>query len=323
MADTKKAKNKEQKAVPKTTAGKRRVAPPQYKSFRISKRIKQPKPPIKGAFRLFAASIRILVKNWKLFGGISLVYLVLTILLVKGFGVSGNIEEIREIILEAVQGKSGQFITGITLYGVLLGTANSTNSEVAGAYQSILLLIMSVVLIWALRQSLASKPAIVTVRDAFYKGAYPLIPFLLVLIVIGIQLLPLLIGNFLYGAVIGTGLAVTSIEKALWFMLIGLLSLLSIYLVTSSIFALYIVTLPDTKPLQALRSARDLVLHRRWMIMRKVVFLPVALIVLTGIIIVPLIIVSAPLAEWMFFILSMLTLAVVHSYFYTLYRELL
>jgi hypothetical protein len=94
-------------------------------------------------------------------------------------------------------------------------------------------------------------------------------------------------------------------------------------MVTSSVFALYIVTLPNVTPMAALRSARDLVLHRRWLIMRKVLFLPVALLVIAAIIMVPVIILSPAVAEWLFFGLSMLALAVVHSYMYGLYRELI
>lgn len=319
-----KPKAKSQKSkVEKTASQKRRVAAPEYKSFRMSKRIKQPKPPLKGSFRLFAASIRLLLKNWKLFGGIVLIYLLLTILLVKGLGVGGNLTELRANILGALHGRAAELTAGLTLFSVLVGTTNNTSTDVASAYQSILLLLMSVIFIWALRQTMASKNTKITIRDAFYKGVYPLIPFLLVLIVIGLQLVPLLLGNFLYSAVIATGLAVTAIEKALWIILIVLLALLSLYMVSSSIFALYIVTLPDTAPMQALRSARELVRHRRWMVLRKVIFLPIAMLVLSGFIIVPLIIISATAAEWLFFAMTMLGLAIVHSYFYMLYRELL
>ncbi len=301
----------------------RRVKQPKYKSFRVSKRIKQPKEPIKGSFRLLLASTRLLIKKWRLFGGIVIVYLLLTIVLVKGFGVSSGTGELKDTVLGLFDGNWAQLTTSITLFSVLLGNANNTPSEVAGAYQSILLLLISVVLIWALRQSLASKPVKVTVRDAFYKGPYPVIPFLLVLLVIGLQFLPMLAASFLYATVFGGGLAVTALEKGLWIILLMLLVLLSLYMVTSSIFALYIVTLPNVRPMQALRSARDLVLHRRWVIMRKLLFLPLALLIGAGLIVIPIIIISPSVAEWVFFLLSMCTLAIVHSYLYHLYRELL
>lgn len=276
-----------------------------------------------GSFRLFKMSTSLLIKNWRLFGGIVVVYLVLTIVLVKGFGVSSGIAELKSTLQEVFDGKADQVATSFALFSVLLSNASSTASEVAGAYQSMLLTIVSLVLIWTLRQTQAGKMATVSIRDAFYKGLYPLVPFLLVLLVIGLQLIPLLIASFLYGVVFGSGLAVTPIEQGLWILLLSGLSLLSLYMVTSSVFALYIVTLPDMRPMQALHSARDLVRHRRWTIMRKVLFLPAILLIIAALIMVPLIIIAATLAEWLFFVLSMLSLAVVHSYMYGLYRELL
>ena len=75
--------------------------------------------------------------------------------------------------------------------------------------------------------------------------------------------------------------------------------------------------------MEALRSARQLVRYRRWTIMRKFIFLPVAVLFIGAVLIIPLIIYATPLAEWTFFALTMLALAVIHSYVYNLYRELL
>lgn len=303
--------------------GARKLKQPEYKSFKVSKRIRQPKPPLMGSFKLFISSMKLLLRNKRLFGGIVLIYLLLTILLVKGFGVSSNIAQLKNTLLDVSQGNTAQLATGLSLFSVLLGNANSTSSDVAGAYQSMLVIIISLALIWALRQSLAVKQVKISVRDAFYKGLYPLVPFILTFIVIGLQLIPLLVGNFLYTAVIGGGLAVTALEKGLWVILFGLLVILSLYMISSSIFALYIVTLSDVRPMQALRTARDLVRHRRLIIMRRVLFLPLALLVLAAMIIVPVIILSPVTAEWLFFVLSMMSLALSHSYLYHLYRELL
>ena len=57
-------------------------------------------------------------------------------------------------------------------------------------------------------------------------------------------------------------------------------------------FALYIVTLPDMTPMKALRSARELVRYRRWTVLRKVLFLPLMLLVVAAIIMVPIIILA-------------------------------
>lgn len=304
-------------------AANRRIKQPQYKTLHLSKRIQQPKAKLPSSYRLMRESLGVLKRNWKLFGGIVAVYLLLTIMLVKGFGVGSDIGELKDALQEAFQGRTAEIATSLALFSVLLGNASSTASEVAGAYQSLLLVVTSLVLIWALRQTGAAKKTSVTVRDAFYKGLYPLVPFLLVLLVIGLQLLPLLTASFLYSIVFGGGLAVTPIEQGLWACLLFMLIVLSLYMITSSVFALYIVTLPDMRPMQALRSARELVRFRRWVIMRKFLFLPSALIVVSALIMVPLIIISPAFAEWLFFVMSMLALAVVHSYMYRLYRELI
>jgi hypothetical protein len=175
--------------------------------------------------------------------------------------------------------------------------------------------------LWALRQVYANnKPR---VRDAFYQGMYPLVPFILILLVIGLEIVPLAVGAFLYTTVVNNGIAATAVEQAMWLLLFLVFAVATVYMLCSTLFALYIVTLPNTTPMAALRSSRQLVLHRRWTIVRKLLFLPVALIALTAVIVTPLIIFAAPIAPWVFFGLSTLLLPVVHAYLYSLYRSML
>ncbi|MDL2363193.1 MAG: hypothetical protein QFB86_02305, partial [Patescibacteria group bacterium] len=206
-------------------------------------------------------------------------------------------------------------------YAQLIGSSGSGNSDAAGAYQLFLALIMSLAIIWSLRQLLAGNE--IRVRDAFYKGMYPLIPYLLVLIVVGLQLIPLVIGSTVYSAVITNGIAVHLIEKVLWAVFFIACASLTLYWLASSLMALYIATLPEMTPLLALRSARDLVRNRRLAVLRKMTFLPLLFLVTSALIMVPIIIVAAPIAQVVFFILSMLSLIVIHAYLYLLYRDLL
>lgn len=298
----------------------RKIEAPRYKSFKLSKRIKHPGKPLTGSFTLFGRSVRHLLAHRKVFLSITLVYLLLTVVLVKGFGVSADVPELKSILEEAVGGEASGLLTGFTLYGVLVGGVGTAASEAAGAYQAMILIVISLALIWALRQTLAGEKT--GLRDVFYRGMYPLIPFILILGVIALQLIPWVIANFMIGLLLA-GVAVTGPEQLLWAMLILLLFILSVYMITSSVFALYIVSLPNVRPMQALRSARELVRYRRWSILRKLLFLPLALLVITAAITVPTILFLTPLAEWVFFVLSITALAIVHSYLYLLYREML
>jgi predicted ferric reductase len=108
-----------------------------------------------------------------------------------------------------------------------------------------------------------------------------------------------------------------------WGLLFFFLAVLSLYLVCSSVFALYIATLQNMTPVKALRSAKRLVQYRRWSIMRKIILLPIIFIVVATVIMLPVILFLSPAAPWIFFALTMLAIAVTHSYIYTLYRELL
>jgi hypothetical protein len=292
-----------------------------YRTFRLSKRIKRPKAQLPKARHLLQASLKHLWEYRRPFGGIVLAYLVLTVLLVKGLSTSSDIPEVKRLLEEALTGVGGRLATGVTIFGYLLGGSSGVTSEVASTYQSILLVLVSLALIWALRQTHAGTK--IGVREAFYRGMYPLVPFLGVLLVIGLQSIPLAISSWLFNVTIASGLAVTAPEQVLWSVLCFLLALLSIYLVSSSVFALYVSTLPDMTPMKALRSTRELVRYRRWEILRKVLFLPLVLLIIGAIILIPIILFLTPLAEGVFFALSMAALAVGHSYMYSLYRELL
>ncbi len=318
MAATKKKttspKNKSEAAKP------RRLKQSSYSSFRLSKRIKPQNSKLPSAWKLLRGSLKLLRQHWKLFLSITLIYGVLTIVLVRGFG-GLNLGELKTNLRSGLNGSYSSLSTAATLFTYLVGSSGSSSTPAGGVYQSLLVIVMSLVVIWSLRQVLASNK--IGVRDAFYKSMYPLIPFILVLFVIGLQLVPFAIGSWLYGTVINNGIAVTSAEKVIWLLVFVLLAVLSLYMICSSLFALYIVTLPDMTPMKALRSARQLVLHRRWLVLRKILFLPLALLILGALIMFPLILWLTPLAEWIFFLLTMFVLVIVHTYMYSLYRELL
>lgn len=317
------AKGAAKKAAPSRTRSTRKLPQPNYKSFKLSKRLKQPKAPIPNGFRLFKESLQFLWAHKRRFGLLSLVSFLISTIFVTGVSGGSAITELKSLLDTVLNGAQGKFTTGVALFSVLVTGAGSEKTETAAMYQSIVMVISSLAFIWAIRHTMADARAKLRVRDAFYKGMYPLIPFLLVLCVIALQLLPLVASNFLYSVVLGGGLAVTVLEQVLWLLLIGLLALLSLYLVSGSVFALYIVTLADVDPLQAIRSSLALVRHRRWAILRKVFVLPVCMLTLAALIIIPIIIVYAPLAQWVFYFLSAVGLLLVHTYLYTLYRKLL
>lgn len=301
-------------------SSKRRVKLGSYQSLRLQKRIKHPTK-LPSVYRIFKTAAITVWQHKGLFAGIIIVYGLLNLILVQGIATSNDASELKQTLDQVFTGNFGSVASGISVFAVLVGSAGNATNQTAGAYQLFLGLISSLAIIWALRQVLADK--LIRVRDAYYRGMYPLVTFILVLLVVGLQLIPLLIGSSLYSLVITNGIAVYFVEKLIWALIYALLAMLTLYMLSSSLFALYIVTLPDMTPMKALRSARELVRHRRWTVLRKIIFMPIILLIIAAIIMVPIIVWATPLAQWTFFILTMTSLLAIHAYMYTLYRELL
>lgn len=275
---------------------------------------------ITGSFRLFADVTSLLRQHWKLFGSFVLIYIILSVALIGVRGSNLQIGQLKKEMDASYVG-AGQVGFDLALFGMLVGSSTSSSSASGSSYQPIVFLIVSLATIWALRQLMAGKK--IGIRDAFYKGMFPLVPVSIVIFFIGLQLLPATLGAFLFGVTISSGLAVGMLETAFWATITFLLMLISIYLICSSLFAFYIVTLPNMRPLAALRSARNLVRFRRWTIIRKLLFLPFSLLLIGAVLTLPFIWFWPVAAQWVFLLLSMGGLVFAHAYLYSLYRELL
>ncbi len=273
------------------------------------------------AFRLLRTALGTLKQHWKLFLGIIAIYGLLNIILVEGISGAGDPSTIKDALHQGLSGHFGQFASGASVFVYLLGTSASNGTPGSGTYQFILTLTVSLALIWALREVYAGHK--VRIRDSYYRGMYPFVPFLLVCCVVLIQCIPFAIGAYLYSTVTANGVAATSLETVLWGVIFALLALTTLYMLASSIIALYIVTLQDMEPMAALKAARDLVRNQRWAVLRRVVFLPIALVLLSAAIIIPSILFATVFAQFIFFAVTTVFVAVLHSYMYALYRSLL
>jgi hypothetical protein len=272
--------------------------------------------PLISSFSLCLVSIKTICRFWKPLLGILAVYLVLNIIFASGLsGLSGSVNSIKQDF----NGHSlGSGIGGLSL---LIGTAGASGSGTGSALQAALLIIESLVIIWAIRHLLAGR--FINIKQAYYKGPAPIIPFLLVLAVLIIQLLPITLGGSILAAILSSAFLNSSAANVLFVVLFLALAFWSIYMVSASIFGLYIVTLPGMEPIAALRSSKKLVEFRRSDVIRKVLFMPLFVGVVMGVIMVPIILVAVGIAAPIFYLLSVLSILFAHTYLYSLYRELL
>lgn len=306
----------------KTKTKKRIRSTPRYRSFRLhKKRLSQPKK-LPSIVWLLKSALQVIFSNKKLFLGLTAIYAVVSFVFVQGIGSTFQISEIKDSLNELFgNSTSDRASVGLALFGYLIGSAGTSAGEASGVYQMLMVLIFSLATIWGVRQIQAGKKP--SAKDTLYGGMYPLIPFMAVIFIICLQLIPLVAGNLIYSTVLQNGLAVSFLEKALWLLVFLSLALLSVYMVASSIFSLYIVTLPDMKPLKALRSARELVLHRRFAIILRLIALPLIFALLSAILFIPLLFIVPQIVEFLFLFAVSFGLIFSHVYVYLLYRELI
>ncbi len=295
----------------------RKPAKPRFLSVRKPKLVNQKKLP--STFSLLLDAKRHIWRNRKVFFGVVAVFLLLNLIFVKGFASTLDISNLKDQLLQTGSGASAN----VALVNALFGAGNSGSTEVSGLYQSLILIIVTLAFVWLYRHTSGPEKLKIKIRQPFYDGMSPLVPFLIVMCVIGLQLIPMLAGLGILGTVLSNNLAATGIEQTLWALLTLALTILTFYLISSSLFALVIVTLPGTGPRAALKDARQVVAGRRWIIMRKLLLMAIIvavgfwLLIFLSIAVVPL------LAEWIFFGLSAVLVPVVIGFIYKLYRAML
>jgi hypothetical protein len=306
--EKKRKKSASAKTVSKKTAGARvrRGTKSQIKK-KVKKTVRS-KAPVQGSFKLAWQSLKFIKKFWKPLGGIVLVYGLLNLIFASGL--------ISNTSSVAGGFHGSKFSDALNSFSSIIagGTAQSATMQTA------LFIIESLVIIWALRHLFSGEQ--IGVKQAYYHSGAPLIPFIIVLFVIALQLLPISISSAVF-AIVMSSLVGNGWVEAVFTLLFVVSAFWSIYMLSSSVFAMYIVTLPNMQPRSALRSAKNLVHFRRWQVVRKLLFLPLFVIILMGIFIVPLILYAKFLVSPVFFILSMLSILFVHTYLYTLYKGLL
>ncbi len=318
----KQAKKPAKKQTSNAARPPRRLKKPQYSSFKLHKKIKVHYKPIAKVRTVMRASIAIIRKQPRVFTGIVIVYIVLGLVLVRNFQTLLDLPSIKSALGEYYDGSTGKAAASLALFGVLIGSSGASGvSANASVYQTIITLMTALAVVWVVRHHAVAYR--LRIRDGFYRGMYPLVPLIGVLMVISLQLSPLAVAGWLYSTVIVGGIAVAAVEVVLWFILILLLTTLSLYMVISSLFALIIVTLPDMTPMRALRSARQLVLHRRWQVVRHCIVFCILSVCALGLVMLPFLLWLTAIAEWVFFVLSACLAVWAVVYVYSLYTELL
>ena len=152
-------------------------------------------------------------------------------------------------------------------------------------------------------------------------------------LVLILQLVPIGIAVIGYSAANSAGLLNGGVEAMLFWVAASFLAITSLYWITSTFFALIIVTLPGMYPGKALRTASDMVASRRLRILLRILWMLGVIIIAGAVIIIPTILIDTgltniwpvitkvPVVPVILMLFGVLTFIWSASYIYLLYRK--
>jgi hypothetical protein len=275
----------------------------------------------------------LLLKNKRIFLLLGLGYAVFWILVV-GIGSQASYLALVDGIRESGENVVGSFGAGIALFASVAASGlTATLSAEQQVYSAIVVLLIWLTTVWLLRQIMAGHK--VRLRDGLYNAGAPIVPMFLLALVLLVQLTPIGIAIIGYGAAANTGLLQGGVEAMLFWIAAGLLTILSLYWITSTFFAMIIVTLQGTYPLQALRTAGEMVAGRRSALLMRLLWICIITAVSWLVILLPTILLtewltsfwgwveSVPIVPAVLVLLSTVSLIWSCAYIYVLYRKVI
>ncbi len=273
-----------------------------HRSFRLTNRrdyVRSLKLPGYWAFTFSVG--RTLVKHRRLFGSLALLYAIVGAIFV-GFAsqeayqqLSDTLSESGKTLLSGGWGELGK--AGLLIISGVSGSFAPQLNDVQQVYAGFFALLTWLTAVWLLRAILAGH--VPRLRDAIYSAGSPIVATALVLMVVTIQLIPLFLAIIILNVAGSTGILDNGFLSMVFWIISGLLGLVSAYWATSSVVALIIVTLPGMYPWQALRTAGDLVIGRRVRILLRILWLLLTISIAWILLVLPVIFIERGLSSWL------------------------
>lgn len=217
---------------------------------------------------------------------------------------------------------------GVLLSSVMTGALAASQGEGQNLIHTSLLFLLLLVAVWMIRH-LHSGSA-VSVRDALYNAGAPVVSSLAVAAIGVVQLVPLAVVVTVLAAVLSTGAMTNTLLAASVVMLILIASVATLYWLTGTIMAFFVVTIPGTYPWAALQTARQLIKGFRLAVLGRILWLFCLSVVLMTVVMLPLVMADITLGLDMSYTialviqaLSVLIAMLSVAYLYFLYRSII
>lgn len=287
-----------------------------------------------------SAAFKMFFKFWKIFLPLLLIFVGLYIFLIGAMSentladVKANVEQTNKDVADGKIGTVGK--AGLTLLGIISTGGLTTMNDAQVVIAVLLFAIIWLVTIYLARHLLAGHQEI-KMRDGFYSALSPLVSTLVVGLIIFLEAVPIMLTIIVFQVALTTEFLSTPFYALLFFMFAVLMITLSLYLLSSSFFAIIVVSAPGLYPLTAVRMAKNLIMGRRLRFLIRVFYLVIIVALLYLLLLMPAIILDGALKSqftWFaeskipFVAIIQLTITVfifiyLSIYFYLFYRALL
>lgn len=276
---------------------------------------------LSSSWSLFKKSLRTIEYQKKFLSFAVVSYAVLSALLVVKISSFDHVSRVKSTYVHGLLTIGKNLSASLSTLGSLSGTVGGSNNSASSVLQFLLFLIFSLIFIKAIRE--ASRSRKLKFSDGVYTSCYPIIQFLLVIIILALESIPILFATYFFNTIFSNGIAPSWIERTIWTIVCAAFLLFGLYLLISSIFSLFIVTLPNMRPWASIKSSWKLVKSRRLLVARKIIAMIVSLFVGLGILALILVWLLPVISAWVLLILGLMSFVLVYTYMYSLYRELL
>jgi hypothetical protein len=172
-------------------------------------------------------------------------------------------------------------------------------------------------------------------RDGLFNALTPLMSSFCIVALIFVHALPILFCVIVYSSAVSTGFLEQPLYAFLFWVLSGLLIILSLYLVPASILGLVATSVPGIYPMAAIHAATDLIQGRRINLIIRICFMLLFIAVMWVIVMLPMTWLDLILKEHFaalngipfipFLLQIMATFSIIYgtSYIYLYYRRML
>jgi hypothetical protein len=241
-------------------------------------------------------------------------------------------ESLRTATGSLLKGDAAQLGEVSSQIGVIMSGGLSTSPSESQQFLGGLMVLMAwLTTVWLLRAFLAGHTP--RLRDGIYNSGAPIIPTFILGLFLVVQMIPATLAAIALSAALPTGLIDQGVESMLFWTVALLLFLLSLYWVTSTLIAMIVVTLPGVYPLEALKTANELVVGRRLRILLRLIWLLFTTLLFSALGLVYSILLDSilksifPAIEWLPFVpfgllfIGSFSILWTASYIYLLYRK--